>query len=110
MKLGTIGDNAFLEPTSFIDPLSNGTACNRDIPFLKQLSVNAIRVYSVNSSLNHDDCMHALSSAGIYTMCVHESTFRLQATQQLTVIAALICHSPLTALSIAPPPHGPPIS
>ncbi|KAF8761418.1 1,3-beta-glucanosyltransferase [Rhizoctonia solani] len=44
------------------------SACNRDLPYLKQLGVNAVRIYSVNSQLNHDDCMAALDSAGIYTI------------------------------------------
>ncbi|KXN81117.1 1,3-beta-glucanosyltransferase gel4 [Leucoagaricus sp. SymC.cos] len=61
-------NNAFGEPSDFIDPLSLGDACKRDIPFLQQLTVNTIRVYSVNSSLNHDDCMNAFSQAGIYTI------------------------------------------
>ncbi|KAH8120521.1 glycoside hydrolase family 72 protein [Phellopilus nigrolimitatus] len=58
----------FSEPSTFIDPLANGTACARDLPFLQQLKVNTIRAYSVNASLNHDDCMNALSNAGIYTI------------------------------------------
>ncbi|GLB36499.1 putative splits internally a 1,3-beta-glucan molecule and transfers the newly generated reducing end (the donor) to the non- reducing end of another 1,3-beta-glucan molecule (the acceptor) forming a 1,3-beta linkage, resulting in the elongation of 1,3-beta-glucan chains in the cell wall [Lyophyllum shimeji] len=61
-------DNPFGEPSSFIDPLAVPDACNRDLPFLQQLGVNAIRVYSVNSSLNHDGCMTAFSNAGIYTI------------------------------------------
>ena len=61
-------NNPFSEPSTFIDPLQDGTACSRDIPFLQQLGVNTIRVYSVNSSLNHDACMSALSAANIYTM------------------------------------------
>ncbi|EIM92490.1 uncharacterized protein STEHIDRAFT_117496 [Stereum hirsutum FP-91666 SS1] len=66
---GAVDENsAFLEPSSFIDPLSSGTNCTRDLPFLQQLGVNTIRVYSVNSSLDHDDCMSTFSSAGIYTI------------------------------------------
>jgi len=61
-------DNQFGEPSSFIDPLAFPDACNRDLPFLTDLSVNVIRVYSVNSSLNHDACMSAFSGAGIYTI------------------------------------------
>jgi len=65
----TVDPNApFAEPSTFIDPLANATACNRDLPHLKQLGVNAVRVYSVNASLNHDTCMQALSGAGIYVI------------------------------------------
>jgi len=66
--LSTDPNNPFLEPSDFIDPLANGTACARDLPFLQQLGVNTIRVYSVNASLNHDSCMQAFSQAGIYTI------------------------------------------
>ncbi|CAL1696353.1 unnamed protein product [Somion occarium] len=61
-------NNRFLEPSSFIDPLADGDACTRDLPFLQQLGVNTIRVYSVNSSLNHDSCMSTFSGANIYTI------------------------------------------
>lgn len=60
--------NPFLEPSTYIDPLANVSACQRDLPFLQQLTVNVIRVYSVNSSSNHDGCMNLFSQAGIYTM------------------------------------------
>ena len=68
--ISTDPNNPFLEPSDFVDPLADGTACTRDLPFLQQLGVNAIRVYSVNSSLNHDSCMSTFSGAGIYTMFV----------------------------------------
>ncbi|KAI0768590.1 Glucanosyltransferase-domain-containing protein [Trametes elegans] len=67
-ETSTDPNNPFSEPSTFIDPLTDSSACARDVPFLQQLGVNAIRVYSVDSSQNHDDCMKALSQAGIYTI------------------------------------------
>ncbi|KZV67604.1 carbohydrate-binding module family 43 protein [Peniophora sp. CONT] len=61
-------NSGFIEPTSFTDPLADSDSCARDLPFLKDLGVNVVHVYSVNSSLNHDSCMQALSGAGIYTI------------------------------------------
>nr|ODN88560.1 1,3-beta-glucanosyltransferase [Cryptococcus depauperatus CBS 7841]ODN92877.1 1,3-beta-glucanosyltransferase [Cryptococcus depauperatus CBS 7855] len=61
-------NGGFPEPSTFHDPLSSPQNCTRDLPFLKQLGVNTLRVYSVNSSLNHDECMKALSNAGIYVL------------------------------------------
>ncbi|KAI6010180.1 carbohydrate-binding module family 43 protein/Glycoside hydrolase family 72 protein [Pisolithus marmoratus] len=61
-------NNPFLEPSTYIDSLANGTDCQRDLPYLQQLGVNTIRVYSVDSSLNHDTCMQLFSNAGIYAI------------------------------------------
>lgn len=59
-------NGGFPDYSSFIDPLSSGTNCTRDLPYLQQLGVNAIRVYSVDAAANHDSCMTTFSSAGIY--------------------------------------------
>ncbi|CAE7176919.1 unnamed protein product [Rhizoctonia solani] len=61
-------NGGYPEPTTYVDPLALPTSCARDLPYLKQLGVNAVRVYSVNSQLNHDECMAALDGAGIYTI------------------------------------------
>ncbi|KAK9765873.1 40S ribosomal protein S27 [Basidiobolus ranarum] len=48
------------------DPLANPVTCKRDIENFKDLGLNTIRVYQVDHTLNHDECMKALEDAGIY--------------------------------------------
>lgn len=48
------------------DPLSNGTNCLRDAALMQQLGVNAIRVYNVDPTVNHDACASIFNAVGIY--------------------------------------------
>jgi hypothetical protein len=48
------------------DPIADVAGCKRDIEYFKDLGINTIRVYSVDNSLNHDECMNMLADAGIY--------------------------------------------
>lgn len=48
------------------DPLADTTTCKRDIANFKDLGVNTIRVYMIDNSQNHDECMQELNDAGIY--------------------------------------------
>ncbi|KAL6935326.1 hypothetical protein ACO0R3_000369 [Hanseniaspora guilliermondii] len=59
-----------LSPTDakFIDPLSDEITCDRDVPLLKKLGVNVIRVYQIDTTKSHDYCMHKLAKNGIYVI------------------------------------------
>lgn len=48
------------------DPLADSTTCERDIKYFKELGINTIRVYSIDNTANHDECMEQLADAGIY--------------------------------------------
>ncbi|OWB71513.1 hypothetical protein B5S31_g1202 [[Candida] boidinii] len=52
----------------FIDPLAHDSTCERDIPYLKELGTNLIRVYALDETANHDKCMELLQEAGIYVL------------------------------------------
>lgn len=52
--------------SNLADPISDAEGCKRDIEKFKDLGLNTIRVYSVDNSKDHDECMNALADAGIY--------------------------------------------
>jgi hypothetical protein len=54
--------------TTYTDPLADGDACKRDIPYLKAIYTNILRVYAIDPTKNHDDCMAQLASADIYVV------------------------------------------
>ncbi|AHY78698.1 AQG_2a_G0038560.mRNA.1.CDS.1 [Saccharomyces cerevisiae] len=53
---------------SYIDALADPKICLRDIPFLKMLGVNTLRVYAIDPTKSHDICMEALSAEGMYVL------------------------------------------
>ena len=48
------------------DPIAEPEVCKRDLEYFKELGINTIRIYTVDNSANHDECMKALADAGIY--------------------------------------------
>ncbi|KAF9113195.1 1,3-beta-glucanosyltransferase gas1 [Mortierella sp. AM989] len=54
--------------TGFSDPLAKPADCKRDFALMKDLGLNTIRVYQVDPSQNHDECMQLLESSGMYLM------------------------------------------
>ncbi|KAH7385984.1 Glucanosyltransferase-domain-containing protein [Pyrenochaeta sp. MPI-SDFR-AT-0127] len=48
------------------DPIADAAGCKRDIAKFKELGINTVRVYTIDNSADHDECMNALADAGIY--------------------------------------------
>jgi hypothetical protein len=48
------------------DPLADTATCRRDVEEFKKLGINTVRIYTVDNSKSHDDCMKILADAGIY--------------------------------------------
>lgn len=46
------------------DPLVDATQCGNDAGLMKTLGTNSIRVYHVDPTKNHDNCMKAFADAG----------------------------------------------
>ncbi|KAG0337464.1 1,3-beta-glucanosyltransferase gas1 [Podila horticola] len=59
---------------SSIDPLATPEDCRRDFALMKDLGLNTVRVYQVNTSLNHDGCMNILEEYGMYLLLDLAST------------------------------------
>ncbi|KAK8109199.1 hypothetical protein PG984_015000 [Apiospora sp. TS-2023a] len=55
-------------PVPYVDPLADFDSCKRDVPYMKQIFTNVIRVYAIDPTKNHDDCMELLASNDIYVV------------------------------------------
>ncbi|ABN65236.1 GPI anchored surface protein [Scheffersomyces stipitis CBS 6054] len=54
--------------SNLFDPLADAETCKRDIKYFTDLGINTVRVYSVDNTADHDECMSALEDAGIYVI------------------------------------------
>lgn len=63
-----------------LDPLIDEAQCKRDAKLMKDLNANAIRVYHVDPTADHNGCMKAFADVGIY-LFVDLDTFDTQLEQ-----------------------------
>lgn len=54
--------------STFVDPLADAEGCKRDVPKLQELGTNVIRVYAIDTTADHTQCMQILNDAGIYVV------------------------------------------
>lgn len=54
--------------SGYTDPLADPTSCARDVPLLQGLQTNTIRVYALDPTKDHSQCMTLLQNAGIYVI------------------------------------------
>lgn len=59
-------DTANSTETTINDPLADYDSCKRDLPYLVDLYTNVLRVYAINTSLDHTDCLNLFQENGIY--------------------------------------------
>ncbi|KAK7937288.1 uncharacterized protein PG986_014156 [Apiospora aurea] len=52
----------------YVDSLADIDSCKRDVPFMKQIFTNVVRVYAIDPSANHDECMDLLAANDIYVV------------------------------------------
>ncbi|KAL2255466.1 hypothetical protein VTK26DRAFT_3291 [Humicola hyalothermophila] len=50
------------------DPLADKSVCERDLAQFRKLGINTVRVYTVDNSAPHDECMRLLADAGTYVV------------------------------------------